>query len=159
MGIGTDISRIKTNVADALAALTEKGVTVPADTNSDSLARLIESIAAGGGEFCYKSGTVTPASDAYTVTVTHGLGVTPELVIIRQSDGILSDGCLIAAEYDNVKKSMLYYKYYGTQRRWDGIETTVTFDCADETTFTIGDLSSTYPYRTVKYKWWAMGVQ
>lgn len=50
MSISADISRIKSNVASALAAIADKGVTVPDGSTSDALAELIASIQAGGGE-------------------------------------------------------------------------------------------------------------
>lgn len=49
MTIQTEITRISGNIAGALAAIAEKGVTVPSGSNSDDLASLIASIEAGGG--------------------------------------------------------------------------------------------------------------
>lgn len=49
MSIQSEINRISGNVADALAAIAEKGVTVPNGSNSDALAGLIAAIQAGGG--------------------------------------------------------------------------------------------------------------
>lgn len=49
MSISTDITRIQTNITNALSAITEKGVTVPDGANSDHLAELISSIEAGSG--------------------------------------------------------------------------------------------------------------
>ena len=49
MSIQTQIDRISGNVSAALAAVAEKGVTVPDGSNSDALAELIASIEAGGG--------------------------------------------------------------------------------------------------------------
>lgn len=48
MSIATDVSRIKGNITAALAAIVDKGVTVPDGSNSDALAGLIASIEAGG---------------------------------------------------------------------------------------------------------------
>ena len=56
MGIATDLSRVKSNITAALAAIAEKGVTVPDGSNSDTLAELIASIQAGGTVI---TGTVT----------------------------------------------------------------------------------------------------
>ena len=47
MSIQSEITRLNTNVTNALSAISGKGVTVPADANSDSLAGLIEQIEAG----------------------------------------------------------------------------------------------------------------
>lgn len=49
MSIATDVSRIKGNITAALAAIADKGVTVPDGSTSDALAELIASIEAGGG--------------------------------------------------------------------------------------------------------------
>lgn len=56
MSIATEKARIKGNVAAALSAIAEKGVTVPDGSNSDALAGLIASIQAGGTVI---TGTVT----------------------------------------------------------------------------------------------------
>ena len=49
MGIQAQIDRIKNNVTRSLAKVAEKGVTVPADANSDDLEGLIDAITGGGG--------------------------------------------------------------------------------------------------------------
>lgn len=49
MSVQTEIDRISGNVTAALAAIAEKGVTVPDGSNSDALHELILSIQAGGG--------------------------------------------------------------------------------------------------------------
>lgn len=49
MSISSEISRISSNVADALTAIGSKGVTVPQGSTSDDLATLIGSIQTGGG--------------------------------------------------------------------------------------------------------------
>lgn len=75
MSIATDVSRIKGNISAALAAIADKGVTVPAGSTSDALAALIASIEAGGGEIDFspfssaKFGTFT-TSGISTKTVT-----------------------------------------------------------------------------------------
>lgn len=49
MSISSEITRISGNVSDALAAIANKGVTVPSGSNSDDLATLIAQITGGGG--------------------------------------------------------------------------------------------------------------
>lgn len=49
MSIATDVSRIKGNITSALAAIADKGVTVPDGSTSDELASLIASIETGEG--------------------------------------------------------------------------------------------------------------
>lgn len=48
MSISSEINRISGNVSDALAAIANKGVTVPSGSNSDDLADLIGQISGGG---------------------------------------------------------------------------------------------------------------
>lgn len=49
MSISTDVARVKGNITAALAAIADKGVTVPDGSTSDALAGLIASIKSGGG--------------------------------------------------------------------------------------------------------------
>ena len=69
----------------ALAALSEKGVEVPAGTKVDGLAALIAAIEAGGGGgvLTTTTGDITPSETTNTVTVAHGLGKVPIAVVIR----------------------------------------------------------------------------
>ena len=83
MSVQSQIDRISGAVQSALAALTEKGVTVPAGTKVDSLASLIAAIeAGGGGDMNVVSGTFTLASASYSHTIIHDLGVLPQVVIV-----------------------------------------------------------------------------
>ena len=79
MGIVTDLSRVKSNITAALAAIAEKGVTVPDGSNSDALAELIASIEAGsGGEYIVEEGQFVPTQNVNTYgTIEHSLGVAP----------------------------------------------------------------------------------
>lgn len=82
MSIATDVSRIKGNITAALAAIADKGVTVPDGSTSDALASLIASIEAGGGGtnidwrgFPVLTGTFTPSTDItsdYTISFQEG---------------------------------------------------------------------------------------
>ena len=49
MTIGTEITRIKTNIENAYTALGEKGATMPEVQNSDNLAETVGSVSTGGG--------------------------------------------------------------------------------------------------------------
>lgn len=86
MSIGTDVARIKGNITAALAAIADKGVTVPDGSTSDALAGLIASIEAGsgGGGYVFDSGVYVPASDIYCTSslesvesVEVGMNITP----------------------------------------------------------------------------------
>lgn len=76
MSIATDVSRIKGNITAALAAIADKGVTVPDGSTSDALASLIASIEAGGGGGDtilgynnFLSGTITLAEESTDVII------------------------------------------------------------------------------------------
>lgn len=65
MSISSEITRISGNVADALTAIGNKGVTVPQGANSDDLADLIGSIQTGGGSSVQTAtGTVSGSGNA-----------------------------------------------------------------------------------------------
>lgn len=74
MSVQSEISRISGNVAAALAAIAEKGVSVPSGSKSDALASLIAAIEAGGGGAggCI-TGTFTPST--YTDVVEIGSSI------------------------------------------------------------------------------------
>lgn len=68
MSIATEIARISENVSDALTAVANKGVTVPAGSNSDDLAGLIAQIPTGGGGGV----VITQDEDGYLVLDAEG---------------------------------------------------------------------------------------
>lgn len=84
MSVQTQIDRLSGNVTAALAAIAEKGVTVPDGSTSDALAELIASIeAGGGGGMEYGMFTLAEATNDYSVP--HGLGVLPSFVCLVAS--------------------------------------------------------------------------
>ena len=102
MSIGTDVARIKGNITAALAAIADKGVTVPDGSTSDALASLIASIEAGGGggDKTLAYGEFMPSIDCGVIEIEHGLGVQPKMFVeIEQFD--TSD----YKEYDNMFSS------------------------------------------------------
>jgi hypothetical protein len=78
----------KTNITNALTALAEKGVTVPAGANSGNLAGLIAAIEAGGG--LVASGSFTVNDYISEVDVQHNLGVIPNLFLVVSNDVVYS---------------------------------------------------------------------
>lgn len=78
-GIASKLGVEKTNVTAALAAIAEKGVTVPDGSTSDALAGLIASIEAGGAKVAL--GTYVPTSNVANAKIAHNLGVIPDLVL------------------------------------------------------------------------------
>lgn len=65
MTIQSEITRISGNVSDALDAISNKGVTVPAGSNSDDLADLINAIPSGSGSAI----SITDTTDSHGGTV------------------------------------------------------------------------------------------
>ena len=82
MSIATDVSRIKGNITAALAAIADKGVTVPDGSTSDALASLISSIEVGGGGYEVSFGIINLAENSTTITFDHGLSKAPDYVSI-----------------------------------------------------------------------------
>ena len=86
MSVQTQIDRISGAVSAALAALTEKGVTVPDGTKVDGLAALIAAIEAGGGSggdgMKVAFGKIVPSVNLYNCEITHNLGVIPNFALI-----------------------------------------------------------------------------
>lgn len=71
MSISSEISRISGNVSDALTAIANKGVTVPAGSTSDDLADLIAQITSGGSGGIVISDTTDAAGGTVrTITAT-----------------------------------------------------------------------------------------
>lgn len=102
MSVQTQIDRISGAVSAALAALTEKGVTVPAGTKVDDMATLIAAIeAGGGGDLVYATGTFTPAKNVTYMDVTHGLGVVPKIVLfVSENTGLINSSYLYGLHLD-----------------------------------------------------------
>lgn len=88
MSVQTEITRLESAKAAIKAAIEGKGVTVPDATLLDGMAALIESIEAGGGiDATY--GSITVANPQTYVTVDHGMGKRPSLIILfRYPDGV-----------------------------------------------------------------------
>lgn len=85
MSVQTQIDRISGNVAAALSAIAEKGVTVPDGSTSDALAELITSIEAGGSASGFAkvaTGTIIPSSNVTSLNIEHGLGQAADITIV-----------------------------------------------------------------------------
>lgn len=121
MSIATDVARIKRNITAALAAIADKGVTVPDGSTSDALAGLIASIEAGGG-YDVIAGTFTPGSDAETYRITNSGDLTTTtgnvlvkygILLSEQADTDISTSnnyCSIVT-FGDIKKSVLARGY------------------------------------------------
>lgn len=81
MSIVSEVNRLKDAKTAIKTAIEGKGVTVPDATMLEGMAALIDSIEAGGGGIRFATGTFIPDEDALSYTITHGLDVTPDMVI------------------------------------------------------------------------------
>lgn len=81
MSIQSEITRLSGNVSDALTAIANKGVTVPAGSNSDDLSTLIGQIQTGGGG--------TPAISVVDTADSHG-GTVRTITALDISDSTLT---------------------------------------------------------------------
>lgn len=107
MSIATDVSRIKGNITAALAAIANKGVTVPDGSTSDALASLIASIEAGGGGGNIVAGSFTPTSDMKTFKVNHNFNTKDICFVVFMSDN-----------YAYVERGVLYSSYTNGGKSW-----------------------------------------
>lgn len=108
MSIGTDVARIKGNITAALAAIADKGVTVPDGSTSDALAGLIASIEAGGGVSGIAYGIYIPASTGKTHTIEHGLGVIPKIFAICAGSRVSSGDTLLDSAHGFSDRNLLF---------------------------------------------------
>ena len=99
MSVQTQIDRISGNVSAALAAIADKGVTVPDGSTSDALAELIAAIESGGasGFAAVATGERTLSTSMSNVNVLHGLGQIPDVVILYIPDFTASTTGIVAS--------------------------------------------------------------
>lgn len=141
MSVQTQIDRISGNVTAALAAIAEKGVTVPDGSNSDALAELIASIEAGGGSSIwggkFTTGSFVLAKETtstYTIATSKDEAMTGLLYdgeILSNLDVYSSIGLLVLKKSTNKFIESNYAKcligtvffpiYYGSGSRTTGI--------------------------------------
>lgn len=128
MSVQSEITRLSDNVTAALAAIADKGVTVPDGSNSDSLAALIAAIEAGGGSdnvdlsgfpniSKVKTGSFTLTSNASIYEVSHGLGELPKIFVclVNGSSKInKAFACAVASQVPDGTYYNSLSRYYGT---------------------------------------------
>ena len=116
MSVQTQINRISGNISSALAAIADKGVTVPSGSTSDALAELIAAIEAGGSASGFAkvaTGTITPSSDLISLRVDHGFGVTPNFALIYWKGSVTgSYSVILSMNSENRAVSVGYISGY-----------------------------------------------
>lgn len=160
MSIATDVSRIKGNIASALAAIADKGVTVPDGSTSDALAELIMSIPTGSGDIKIEQGSVTFAETQSSYSFVTD---SPDIFIAYVEDDskpqysssnyvwmIIQDTRLFNY-YDKMEKTSYIFGYNrGTSKYY------TPFKCANNIigTFSTGTYNGVLGSKT--YKWYAI---
>lgn len=86
MSIATDKTRIEGAKTSLSTWLTNHGVSVPSGTKFDGLVSLLDNISVGGSNVKVATGTFSPSNDISRVTITHNLGVTPQIAFCCVSD-------------------------------------------------------------------------
>ena len=166
MSVQTQIDRISGNVSAALAAVAEKGVTVPDGSTSDALAELIASIEAGGGGgglpepfTAIKTGTFTLASLNYcnNYQINHGLGVKPTIFALYNDVEVTRSGSVAYVFYINHSNANAG-KYGGWANSKNSASENLTLSSfiVDENTFTFNDSTSYYGSNR-QFRWVALG--
>ena len=127
--MATHLGNEITGLNAALAALTEKGGTVPDGTKVDGLAALIAAIEAGGGGgggATVSFGSFTPSTDAKDYVVAHDLGIVPDIVFywtdasatsangvassVSTVKGLVSSSTIVTAFYNGSEDRVLRAK-------------------------------------------------
>lgn len=106
MSIQSEITRLNTNVTNALSAISGKGVTVPADANSDDLAGLIGQIEAGGS-----GGGTTAPFEIYANSSLYLMGGSYSEVRVRavvSDENCHIENCIIENLYLHAAPTVLF---------------------------------------------------
>ena len=99
MTVASEITRIKTNIANAYNSASEKGATLPAVQNSDNLATCISSITGGG------------SSSKYGVSIDDILGDVDNNGVLQQTTGSFN---VVFNGVRDVGEKGLYRKFYAS---------------------------------------------
>ena len=155
MSIATDVSRIKGNITAALAAIADKGVTVPDGSTSDALAELIASIEAGGsasGFAAVDTGTITPSSNLSLLQASHELGQKPDVAIVYVTGTAPSLGVFASI----VRSDRIYFNVGKSGSTYYGYSATATYGSGSTTLAFPANLSSSlksYFAKSYTYRW------
>ena len=161
MSIGTDVARIKGNITAALAAIADKGVTVPAGSTSDALAGLIASIESGGGAKASR-GTFVPSSDinlSTAVAVEHNSGFIPDIYFLfsTSSNALLFVGGKYKCIFTGDERDA-YGAGYSLQKDSSALQSiNIANYPASETVFYVRSGYGHKMYAGVEYLWYAIG--
>ena len=92
MTVSTEITRLKTSIANAYDALEAKGATMPAIENPDNLANTVESITGGGGTAkTYKyTNIVVPIENFVADETYHEYGYKADIELVDANDDLIA---------------------------------------------------------------------
>jgi len=142
MSIQSEITRISGNVADALTAIGNKGVTIPSGANSDDLATLIAAIETGGGGDEPSGPTETLLGQTpYTLTEDANIRLK------STSETTYSTGSGVVKDFDDRENQTLTSATLTDQGSyWELADNGGAAWYASEMTFTIGGLTANNTY-------------
>lgn len=154
MSIQAQIDRIKSNVTRSLAKVAEKGVTVPADANSDDLEGLIGAISGGGGRYCWRKYSFEETYSAKMIGISEpsDLGFTAYQSYVITEDGYfqLSGSTYVGGYYlpkgaTNGKTKKIYKKTIGLTTSYQQLTIESTITKGDLEGYVVSDTSDAYP--------------
>ena len=158
MGTQTEIDRIKAAKDDIIAALTEKKITVPEETNIESLADLVRSIPEGAQ---VASGTFTTTSNRkdYWENLTFPCNFIPDLLVIAlenvEENPDLGDSATfwaVGGTYEGERAYVACVFNYSWIQKTAGVTYTLAENTLNATTH-VG-MGYFFPYST--YRWVAI---
>lgn len=137
MSIATDVSRIKGNITAALAAIADKGVTVPDGSTSDALASLIASIEAGGGsstkDVYFGTETLNNPSSSMIIP----FNIPDVIVIVGTVSGGSSDQVGLAIHIKDANGGI-----YQEKRRYQSTKYLIGTSATDGSLFTLSEYAN-----------------
>lgn len=157
MSVQTQIDRLASAKAAIKTAIEGKGVTVPDATLLDGMAALIESIEAGGsasGFSAIATGTVTPTKNLSLLTVSHGLGQTPDVTVVFSANsapptnGMLTSVVLSNGRYFNLGSASSSYSGWSSVFSLSAVGSSTV-----RITATVGSSKNSYFANNYTYRW------
>ena len=158
MSVQTQIDRLASAKAAIKTAIEGKGVTVPDATLLDGMAALIESIEAGGGASGFSAiatGTVTPTTNPSSLTVSHGLGQTPDVTVVFSANSAPpTNGMLTSVVLSNGRYFNLGSASSSSYSGWSSMfSSSAVGSSTVRITATVGSSKNSYFAKNYTYRW------
>jgi len=158
--MATNLTAANNAVNSAIAAIEDKGVTVPSGAGVADLASYIAKIVTGSTGYKTKTGSITPSAGASSVTITHGLGKTPVGALLFATAKSTETGYRVLAVYSAVNKHISQYISSSASNIKDFYVGTASVSLNASTVVfgkaTVGSSSTGY-YAALAYQWLVWG--